>query len=122
MSVLVSSCTRKQATIEASYNNLCALFGQPSQVHQDKISLLFEAEFLDLSLHLDYFANFVSNDEIATLRPDEVFIWTISSSDVLAPDRLQNFINFVNKAWTNDQKDSPGATLKVNVKSYYDMS
>lgn len=122
MSVLVSSCTRKQATIEASYNNLCALFGQPSQVHQDKISLLFEAEFLDLSLHLDYFANFVSNDEIATLRPDEVFIWTISSSDVLAPDRLQNFINFINNAWTNSQKDSPAATLKVNVKSYYDMS
>lgn len=122
MSVLVSSCTRKQATIEASYNNLCALFGQPSQVHQDKISLLFEAEFLDLSLHLDYFANFVSNDEIATLRPNEVFIWTISSSDVLAPDRLQNFINFINNAWTNSQKDSPAATLKVNVKSYYDMS
>ena len=121
MSVLVSSCTRKQATIEASYNNLCALFGQPSQVHQDKISLLFEAEFLDLSLHLDYFANFVSNDEIATLRPDEVFIWTISSSDVLAPDRLQNFINFINNAWTNDQKWSPAANLKVNIKSYYEM-
>ena len=121
MSVLVSSCTRKQATIEASYNNLCALFGQPSQVHQDKISLLFEAEFLDLSLHLDYFANFVSNDEIATLRPNEVFIWTISSSDVLAPDRLQNFINFINNAWTNDQKWSPAANLKVNIKSYYEM-
>ena len=121
MSVLVSSCTRKQATIEASYNNLCALFGQPSQVHQDKISLLFEAEFLDLSLHLDYFANFVSNDEIATLRPNEVFIWAISSSDVLAPDRLQNFINFINNAWTNDQKWSPAANLKVNIKSYYEM-
>ena len=121
MSVLVSSCTRKQATIEASYNNLCALFGQPSQVHQDKISLLFEAEFLDLSLHLDYFANFVSNDEIATLRPDEVFIWTISSSDVLAPDRLQNFINFINNAWTNTSKWSPAANLKVNIKSYYEM-
>ena len=121
MSVLVSSCTRKQATIEASYNNLCALFGQPSQVHQDKISLLFEAEFLDLSLHLDYFANFVSNDEIATLRPNEVFIWTISSSDVLAPDKLQNFINFINNAWTNDQKWSPAANLKVNIKSYYEM-
>ena len=122
MSVLVSSCTRKQATIEASYNNLCALFGQPSQVHQDKISLLFEAEFLDLSLHLDYFVNYVSNDVIATEQPDQIYTWTISSADVLAPDRLQIFINFVNNAWTNDQKWSPAANLKVNIKSYYDMS
>ena len=122
MTVSIEQCTRKLATIDASYNNLCALFGQPSLIHQDKISLLFEAEFLDLSLHLDYFVNYVSNDEIATLRPDEVFIWTISSSDVLAPDRLQNFINFVNNAWTNDQKWSPAANLKVNIKKYYDMN
>ena len=118
----IESCTRKQATIDASYNNLCALFGQPSQVHQDKISLLFEAEFLDLSLHLDYFVNYVSNDVIATEQPDQVYTWTISSSDVLAPDRLQNFINFINNAWTNSQKDSPAATLKVNIKRYFDMS
>ena len=83
---------------------------------------MFEAEFLDLSLHLDYFVNYVSNDVIATEQPDQVYTWTISSSDVLAPDRLQNFINFINNAWTNSQKDSPAATLKVNIKRYFDMN
>ena len=121
MSVLVESCTRKQATIEASYNNLCALFGQPSKIYQDKITTLFEAEFLDLSLHLDYFVNNASNEALQQ-NPDTIYTWTISSADVLAPDRLQNFINFVNNAWTNDQKYSPASTLKVNIKSYYDMN
>ena len=121
MTVSIESCTRKQATIEASYNNLCALFGQPSKIYQDKITTLFEAEFLDLSLHLDYFVNNASNEALQQ-NPDSIYTWTISSADVLAPDRLQNFINFVNNAWTNDQKDSPASTLKVNIKSYYDMN
>ena len=121
MSVLVESCTRKQATIEASYNNLCALFGQPSKIYQDKITTLFEAEFLDLSLHLDYFVNNASNEALQQ-NPDTIYTWTISSADVLAPDRLQNFINFVNNAWTNSNRYSPAANLKVNIKSYYDMS
>ena len=121
MTVSIESCTRKQATIDASYNNLCALFGQPSKVYQDKITTLFEAEFLDLSLHLDYFVNNASNEALQQ-NPDAIYTWTISSADVLAPDRLQNFINFVNKAWTNDQKWSPASTLKVNIKRYYDMS
>ena len=121
MTVSIESCTRKLATIDASYNNLCALFGQPSKIYQDKITTLFEAEFLDLEIHLDYFVNNASNEALQQ-NPDTIYIWTISSSDVLAPDRLQNFINFINKAWTNSQKDSPAATLKVNVKKYYDMS
>ena len=121
MTVSIESCTRKQATIEASYNNLCALFGQPSKIYQDKITTLFEAEFLDLELHLDYFVNNASNDALQQ-NPDSIYTWTISSADVLAPDRLQNFINFINNAWTNDQKDSPASTLKVNIKSYYDMN
>ena len=121
MTVSIESCTRKQATIEASYNNLCALFGQPSKIYQDKITTLFEAEFLDLSLHLDYFVNNASNEALQQ-NPDSIYTWTISSADVLAPDRLQNFINFINNAWTNDQKDSPASTLKVNIKSYYDMN
>ena len=121
MTVSIESCTRKQATIEASYNNLCALFGQPSKIYPDKITTLFEAEFLDLSLHLDYFVNNASNEALQQ-NPDSIYTWTISSADVLAPDRLQNFINFINNAWTNDQKDSPASTLKVNIKSYYDMN
>ena len=121
MTVSIESCTRKQATIEASYNNLCALFGQPSKIYQDKITTLFEAEFLDLSLHLDYFVNNASNEALQQ-NPDSIYTWNISSADVLAPDRLQNFINFINNAWTNDQKDSPASTLKVNIKSYYDMN
>ena len=121
MTVSIESCTRKQATIEASYNNLCALFGQPSKIYQDKITTLFEAEFLDLSLHLDYFVNNASNEALQQ-NPDSIYTWTISSADVVAPDRLQNFINFLNNAWTNDQKDSPASTLKVNIKSYYDMN
>ena len=121
MTVSIESCTRKQATIEASYNNLCALFGQPSKIYQDKITTLFEAEFLDLSLHLDYFVNNASNEALQQ-NPDSIYTWTISSADVLAPDKLQNFINFINNAWTNDQKDSPASTLKVNIKSYYDMN
>lgn len=121
MTVSIESCTRKQATIEASYNNLCALFGQPSKIYQDKITTLFEAEFLDLELHLDYFVNNASNEALQQ-NPDSIYTWTISSADVLAPDRLQNFINFINNAWTNDQKDSPASTLKVNIKSYYDMN
>ena len=121
MTISIESCTRKQATIEASYNNLCALFGQPSKIYQDKITTLFEAEFLDLSLHLDYFVNNASNEALQQ-NPDSIYTWTISSADVLAPDRLQNFINFINNAWTNDQKDSPASTLKVNIKSYYDMN
>ena len=120
MSVSVESCTRKQATIEASYNNLCALFGQPSKIYQDKITTLFEAEFLDLSLHLDYFFNNASNQQLQE-NPDQIYIWTISSADVLAPDRLQNFINFVNNAWTNSNKYSPAATLKVNIDKYLKM-
>ncbi len=123
MTVSIKSCTRKQATIEASYNNLCALFGQPSKIHQDKITTLFEAEFLDLSLHLDYFFNNASNQQLQE-NPDQIYIWTISSADVLAPDRLQNFINFVNNAWTNDQKWSPAANLKVytDQRGYFDMN
>ena len=121
MSVSVESCTRKQATIDASYNHLCALFGQPSKIYQDKITTLFQADFLDLYLHLDYFVNNASNEALIE-NPDTIYTWTISSSDVLAPDRLQNFINFVNNAWTNDQKYSPASTLKVNIKSYYDMN
>lgn len=121
MTVSIESCTRKQATIEASYNNLCALFGQPSKIYQDKITTLFEAEFLDLELHLDYFVNNASNEALQQ-NPDSIYTWTISSADVLAPDRLQNFINFINNAWTNSQKDSPASTLKVNIKSYYDMN
>ena len=120
MTVSIEQCSRKQATIDASYNNLCALFGQPSKIYQDKITTLFEAKFLDLEIHLDYFVNNASNEALQQ-NPDTIYIWTISSSDVLAPDRLQNFINFINKAWTNSQKDSPAATLKVNVKKYYDM-
>ena len=121
MSVSIESCTRKQATIEASYNNLVSLFGQPSKIHQDKISTLFEAEFLDLELHLDYFVNNATNEALQQ-NPDSIYTWTISSADVLAPDRLQNFINFVNNAWTNTNKYSPASTLKVNIKRYYDMS
>ena len=121
MSVSVESCTRKQATIDASYNHLCALFGQPSKIYQDKITTLFQADFLDLYLHLDYFVDNASNEALQQ-NPDTIYTWTISSADVLAPDRLQNFINFVNNAWTNDQKYSPASTLKVNIKSYYDMS
>ena len=121
MSVSVESCTRKQATIDASYNHLCALFSQPSKIYQDKITTLFQADFLDLYLHLDYFVNNASNEALQQ-NPDTIYTWTISSADVLAPDRLQNFINFVNNAWTNDQKYSPASTLKVNIKSYYDMS
>ena len=121
MTVSIESCTRKQATIEASYNNLCALFGQPSKIYQDKITTLFEAEFLDLELHLDYFVNNASNEALQQ-NPDSIYTWTISSADVLAPDRLQNFINFINNSWTNSQKDSPASTLKVNIKSYYDMN
>ena len=121
MSVSVESCTRKQATIDASYNHLCALFGQPSKIYQDKITTLFQADFLDLYLHLDYFVNNASNEALHQ-NPDTIYTWTISSADVLAPDRLQNFINFVNNAWTNDQKYSPASTLKVNIKSYYDMN
>ena len=122
MTVSIHSLSRKVGSIDASLDDLTALFGQPSLLHQDKISCLFEAQFLDLELHLDYFVNYVSNDVIATEQPDQVYTWTISSSDVLAPDRLQNFINFVNNAWTNSNKYSPAATLKVNIKSYYDMS
>ena len=121
MSVSVESCTRKQATIDASYNHLCALFGQPSKIYQDKITTLFQADFLDLYLHLDYFVNNASNEALQQ-NPDTIYTWPISSADVLAPDRLQNFINFVNNAWTNDQKYSPASTLKVNIKSYYDMN
>ena len=117
MTVSIESCTRKQATIEASYNNLCALFGQPSKIYQDKITTLFEAEFLDLELHLDYFVNNASNEALQQ-NPDSIYTWTISSADVLAPDRLQNFINFVNNAWTNSNKYSPAATLKVNIDKY----
>ena len=62
MSVSVESCTRKQATIDASYNHLCALFGQPSKIYQDKITTLFQADFLDLYLQLDYFVNNASNE------------------------------------------------------------
>jgi len=120
LTVSIESCTRKQATIEASYNDLCALFGQPSLLHQDKISCLFEVLFLDLELHLDYFVNSPTNEELQQ-QPDQVYTWTISSADILAPDRLQNFINFVNNAWTNSNKYSPAATLKVNIKKYYKM-
>ena len=121
MTVSIHSLSRKVGTINASLDNLTALFGQPSLLHQDKISCLFEAQFLDLELHLDYFVNNPTNDELQE-QPDQIYTWTISSSDNLAPDRLQNFINFINKAWTNSQKDSPAATLKVNIKSYYDMT
>ena len=120
MTVSIDSCTRKQATIEASYNNLCALFGQPSLLHQDKISCLFEAQFLDLELHLDYFVNNASNEALQQ-NPDSIYTWTISSADILAPQRLQNFINFVNNAWTNDHKWSPASTLKVNIDRYFKM-
>ena len=122
MTVSIHSLSRKVGSIDASLDDLTALFGQPSLLHQDKISCLFEAQFLDLELHLDYFVNYVSNDVIATEQPDQVYTWTISSSDVLAPDRLQNFINFINNAWTNSNRYSPAANLKVNIKSYYDMS
>ena len=120
MSVSVESCTRKQATIDASYNHLCALFGQPSKIYQDKITTLFQADFLDLYLHLDYFVNNASNEALIE-NPDTIYTWTISSSDVLAPDRLQNFINFVNNAWTNSNKYSPASTLKVNIDKYLKM-
>ena len=120
MTVSIHSLSRKVGTINASLDNLTALFGQPSLLHQDKISCLFEAQFLDLELHLDYFVNNPTNDELVQ-NPDKVFTWTISSADNLAPDRLQNFINFVNNAWTNSNKYSPAATLKVNINKYLKM-
>ena len=120
MTVSIHSLSRKVGTINASLDNLTALFGQPSLLHQDKISCLFEAQFLDLELHLDYFVNNPTNDELVQ-NPDSIYTWTISSADILAPQRLQNFINFVNNAWTNDQKWSPASTLKVNIDKYFKM-
>ena len=76
---------------------------------------------MELEIHLDYFINNPSWEAIEQ-NPESIYSWTISSSDVLAPDRLQNFINFVNNAWTNTNKWSPAANLKVNIKKYYDMN
>ena len=120
MTVSIHSLSRKVGTINASFDDLTALFGQPSLLHQDKISCLFEAQFLDLELHLDYFVNNPTNDELVQ-NPDNIYTWSISSSDNLAPDRLQNFINFVNNAWTNPNKYSPASTLRVNIDKYLKM-
>lgn len=122
MTVSIEQCSRRQANIEASYVDMVGLFGQPCVISNDpKIHTLFEVKFLDLEIHLDYFINSPSWEAIER-NPESIYTWTISSSDVLAPDRLQSFINFVNNAWTNDQKWSPAANLKVNIKSYYNMS
>ena len=121
MTVSIDSLTRKQASMDASYLDLVALFGQPCVISNDpKIHTLFEVKFLDLEIHLDYFINRPSWEAIEA-NPESIYTWTISSSDQLAPDRLQNFINFVNNAWTNSNKYSPAANLKVNIKSYYKM-